>query len=195
MGSLTVLRDVNETIRKLLKQNISELSDENSIIFDSPGEIESTTTPRLSVFLYNISENSYLRNTEPEPVNLNQMQYPPITLDLYYIFTPYAQNRETELIILEGLMQTLYDNSVFRGDILQGNLAGSGNEKIRVTPNNLTLDELNKLWSIFPNKAFKLSVSYMLTPVKIPSVRKRDITRVVEKDIAFYSMEHSDETS
>jgi len=195
MGSLTVLRDVNETIKKLLKQNISELSDENSIIFDSPGEIESTTTPRLSVFLYHITENSYLRNREPESVSLTQVQYPPIILDLYYIFTPYAQNRETELIIIEGLMQTLYDNPVFRDDILQGNLRASGNEEIRVTPNSLTLDELNKLWSTFPNKPFKLSVSYILTPVRIPSGRIKDITRVVERDISFYSMGHADEAS
>ncbi len=195
MGAHTVLRDVGETLKKLLQENIPELSDEKSITFDSPGEIESTTAPRLSVFLYHIAENSYLRNTEPESVNITQIQYPPITLDLYYIFTPYAQNRDTALIILEGLVQTLYDHSVFKGDILQGNLAANGNDKIRITPNNLSLDELNKLWSIFPNKSFKLSVSYMFTPVKIPSGRKKDITRVLEKDIAFYSMVHSDEAT
>lgn len=190
MAALTVLRDVNETIKQLLKNRIPELSDENAIIFDSPGDIEQVTTPKLSVFLYKISENGYLRNTEPEPVNLNLMRYPPLTLDLSYLLTPYAANRDTELILIESIMQTLYDNPVFSGDMLQGNLAAASNDKIRITPYGLSLDDLNKLWSTFPNKTYKLSLSYIVTPVRVPSGRPdRGITRVVERDVGVYVME------
>src|SRR5512139_1885283 len=98
MGSFTTLRDVCNTLKKLLKDNVPELSDENSIVFDSPADIESANTNRLSVFLYQISDNSYLRNTEPIPRGANQMYYPPLTVELFYLFIPYAQNRETELI-------------------------------------------------------------------------------------------------
>lgn len=185
MAGFTVLRDVGETLKKLLKDNISELSDESSILFDSPADIEPTTT-KLSIFLYQIVENSHLRNSGPVPINTDKMQYPPLTLDLLYLFTPYAQNRETEFIILERLMQIFHDKSVLRQEMLQGNLMTSGNDEIRVIPNSLTLEELNKLWGTFPNKAFKLSASYMLTPVRIPSERKIDIKRVEKKDIDMY---------
>jgi len=186
MGSYTILRDIGYTLKKLLKDNIPELSDENSILFDSPADIESTTTTKLSAFLYQVLENPYLRNTEPTPKGTNQMNYPHLTVDLFYLFIPYAQNKETELIILEKIMQIFYDNSVLKGQMLQGGLKASGNDEIRVIPNSLTLEELNKLWGTFPNKAYKLSVSYMLTPVKIPSARIKDITRVIEKDIDLY---------
>jgi len=182
----TILKDVNDTLKALFKKNIYELSDENSILFDSPADILSTAIPKLSVFLYHIVENSSLRNVESIPMGLNQMQFPPLTIDLLYLLTPYAQNRETELIILERLMLILYDNAVLKGEILQGSLKENGNNEIRIISNNLTFEELSKLWERFPDKPFKLSVPYILTPVRIPSGRKKDISRVIEKDIDLY---------
>jgi hypothetical protein len=87
-------------------------------------------------------------------------------------------------------MQVLYDNSVLRGDLLKGGLKGAGNEEIRVVPNNLTFEEINKLWERFPNKPFKLSASYILSPVRIPSGKPIEIIkRVMEKDIDVYRKE------
>lgn len=187
MGSFTILRDVGNTLKKLLKDNITELSDEDSILFNSPADIvQPTTTAKLSIFLYQITGNSHLRNAEPEPIGINQVGYPPLALDLFYLFTPYAQNRETEFIVLEKIMQIFHDNSVLKKQMLQGSLKASGNDEIRVVLNTPTLEELNKLWGMFPNKAFKLPVSYMLTPVKIPSEKTKEFTRVIEKDIDLY---------
>jgi len=181
---MAILRDVGESVKELLHQKIYELSDENSILFDSPADIEATTTPKLSMFLYQIVENSHLRNVEPKPIGIDQMRYSPLALDLYYIFTPFANNRETEVIILERIMQIFYDNAVIKDEMLTVSLKESGNDKIRVIANNLSFEELNKLWERFPNKDFKLSVSYIFTPIKIPS-EKPDIRikRVIEKDI------------
>ncbi len=186
---MAILKDVGETLKALLQQGISELSADDSITFDSPADIESTTTPKLSVFLYQIVESSYLRNTGSEPVGIDRMRYPPLTLDLHYIFTPYAKNREIELIILEKLMQIFYDSPVLREEMLMGSLKGSGNDEIRIVPDNLTLDDVNKLWERFPNRAFKISPSYILTPVRVPSGRPPvRISRVMEKDIDLYRM-------
>lgn len=187
--ALTVFRDINNTIKNLLKTKVPELSNEEAIVFDSPGEMDASTTPKLSVFLYLISENAFLRNTEPTARDLDQLRYPPVCLDLHYIFTPYAQTKETELIILESIIQVLNDAPVFTGSMLQGNLPTSGNDNIRITPRALTIDEINKLWSVFPNKAYKLSLTYVMTPVLIQSEKMVDITRVVTKETAFYRKE------
>lgn len=185
---MTILRDVGMTLKGLLKQ-ISEIPDENSIVFDSPADLEQSDKTRLSVFLYQVVVNPFLRNIESEPVGLDKLRPIPLTLDLYYIFTPYAKERETELLLLEKVMQTTYDNPVLRGEQLMGSLKNSINNEIRITPNNLTFEEINKLWERFPNKPFKLSASFILTPVKIPS-GKPDlaITRVIKKDIDVYRM-------
>lgn len=191
MGSFTIFRDVGDTLKKILKDNVTELSEENSILFESPADIaQPTTTAKLSIFLYQIIKNPYLSNAEPEPVGTTQMQYPPLSVDLFYLFTPYAQNKETEFIILEKIMLIFHDNPILKGQMLQGNLMASGNDEIRVVPNVLTLEELNKLWGMLPNKSYKLSVSYMLTPVRIPSEKTKDITRVIEKDINLYLIDN-----
>lgn len=185
---MTILRDVGESVKELLRQKISELSDENTILFDSPADVEDTTTPKLSMFLYQIVENGHLRNVEPKSTGIDQTRYPPLALDLYYIFTPFANNRETEVIILERIMQIFYDNAIIKGEMLTLSLKESGNDEIRIIPNNLSFEELNKLWERFPNKNFKLSVSYILTPVKIPSEKPDTIIkRVIEKDIKVYT--------
>jgi hypothetical protein len=187
--ALTVLRDINDTIKALLKSHIPELSGEEAIVFESPGDMEQPVTPKLSVFLYLITENPYLRNAEPLPVNLDKMRHAPLYLELQYLFTPYAQNKETEMIIMESLIRTLYDYAILSGSQLQGNLAGSGHDPLKITPKTLSLDELNKLWSVFPNKAYKLSVSYLVTPVIIQSDIVKDITRVVEKKTVYQRMD------
>ena len=188
MNSGTVLRDVNETLRQLLKTNIPEFTDDNGITFDSPGDVEVSNTPRLSVFLYQVAENPHLRNNEREYTvgTNNQMAYPPVTLDLYYLITPYAQNRETELIILERLIQLFYDQAGLEGPVLQGNLAATGNNKLRIVPHNLALEELHRLWEGFPNKPFKLSLSYLVTPVKIPSGRVETVPTVAKRKIILH---------
>lgn len=192
MASFTVLRDVGETLKKMLKPNIPELSEESAMVFDSPADMESSTNARLSIFLYQTAVNSDLRNIGQSPVGEDKMQNPPLILDLSYIFTPYAQHRETELIIMERLMQAFHDNRVLKGDVLQGTLKESGNNEIRVYSNSLTLEELNRLWGTFPNKAFKLSASYLLTPVIIPSATQIDVDRVKQKDLSMYRKDHDE---
>ena len=186
---MSVIKAIGESLQMLLKGNISELSADNAIIFDSPADIDSGTTPKLSIFLYQIKENSFLRNTESGPVGTDQMRYPPLIIDLHYLFTPYASNRETEFIIFEKVMQILFDYPVLRGNMLNESLNGNGNEEIRIVPNNISFEEINKLWERFPNKAFKLSTSYILTPVRIPSGKPIvTIKRVLEKDIEIHRL-------
>ncbi|HYH05198.1 MAG TPA: DUF4255 domain-containing protein [Bacillota bacterium] len=183
MSSFTVLRDVSDTLKMLFKAHIPELTDENAIVYESPAEIEPSTSAKLSVFLYQITENTHLRNLPPEFTG-NQMHEPPMVVDLYYMFTPYASSRETELIILERVLQILHDRPVLKGEILQGQLRESAdNKEIRAVTYQLGFDEINKFWERFPNKPFKLSVAYLLTPVVIASERFETFPRVEQRQL------------
>jgi hypothetical protein len=184
---MTVLRDINITLKDHILPKIPELEDDpKSIVFDSPADITQAGN-MLSIFLYQIVENGFLRNINPEPVGTTQLKYPPLAIDLYYIFTVYGKDRETELIIIERLLQLFHDMRVLKGDILKGELLTTGNDEIKIIPNNLTFEEINKLWERFPNKPYKLSASYIISPVRIPSAKEPEmITRVIERDINLY---------
>jgi hypothetical protein len=186
---MSVIKSVGESLQFLLQKNISDLAADDAIIFDSPADIDSGKATKLSIFLYQVVENSFLRNVQSEPVGLDHMRYPPLIIDLHFLFTPYANNRETEFIIFEKIMQILYDHPVLKGNMLHESLKGNGNDEIRVVPNNISFEEINKLWETFPNKAFKLSTSYILTPVRIPSEKPiAAIKRVLEKDIQMHRL-------
>ncbi len=185
---MAIFIDIGNTIKDFIQNNISELKQPGSIVFDSPAEIDPPGTPMLSIFLYQIVENSFLKNTGPEFVQNDLCRKPPLTIDLYYIFTPYARDKENELIIMEKILQLFHDNSILKEDMLKGKLKDSGNDEIRIFSNSLTFEEINKLWERFPSKAFKLSAAYTLSPVRIPSGKPPvKITRVMGKEINVHS--------
>ena len=64
MSDYTVIADVGETLVDLLKDNMQNLITPASIILSSPGETEAQDNPRLSLFLYQIVENAYLKNQD-----------------------------------------------------------------------------------------------------------------------------------
>jgi len=186
---MAILLDISDSLGNLIQKKVIELPDENAIVLDSPVDIEANSNTRLSIFLYQVVENSFMKNVEPEYVGRDRMQYPPLLVDLYYLFTPYAKNRETELIIIEKLLQVFHDNAVLKNELLKESLKESGNDEIRIVPNNVSFEEINKLWERFPNKAFKLSVSCILTPIRIPSEKPLAvIKRVIQKEIDMHEM-------
>lgn len=195
MALYNILHDVDDTLRFLVKTQLQdefpEFKFDNAITFDSPADIDASklTTAKVSIFLYQIVENSYLKNNEREFSDLQKLNYPPLFLDLYYLFTPYASERDKEHTILERIMTAFHDHTVLKEPVLQGNLQSSGNTEIRTVSHSFSFEEINKLWERFPNKPFKLSVAYMLTPVRILSAKEPEtITRVVEKDIKVFRM-------
>ena len=84
-------------------------------------------------------------------------------------------------------MNVLSDNAVLRGSVLKGGLEGT-DEEFRITLNPVSLDELNRLWNSFYDKSFKLSVCYMVAPVKIDSTRLVEAKRVLEKESNYYQV-------
>ena len=184
--ALTAIRDINNEIKNLLRSNIPDLTDENSVVFDSPGDLENSTTPKVSLFLYLITENSFLRNTDQIPVGTNKMRFPPVSVDLHYLITPYAKDKDTELLILENVIQIINDYPVLNSSTSANT---PSDPAIRITPRDLSIDDLNKLWSIFPNKTYRISFAYVVTPVIIQSSKTRDVTRVSKVETKFHLKE------
>ena len=191
MDNSTVLRDAGLTLKQFFGTYLSDFLSEEDISFDSPADIPSGDITRLSVFLFQVSPNPYLRNQEQEAIGDNKLRPLPAVVDLKYLFTPYAQKRETELILIERIVQLFHDFAVtLKGFELQGCLKDSGNDPIHIEPLDLSLDDMNKLWGIFPNKPFKVSLCYMLTAIKLPSIKSdRSISRVIERRIDLHRKE------
>lgn len=191
MSEFTAVGDVGETLKKLLEDDPwTGIAPKPEVTFKSPKEIKDDggSTNKVSLFLYQIYENPHLRNEEPLRVNDAQLRTPPQVLDLLYLVTPYSDDKTQEKYILGKVMQIFYDNAALSGTVLQGGLMGS-DEEIKLIFNPITLDDLTKIWSAFQDVAYRLSVSYLVTPVKIDSTRQTGMQRVLSKEMNHAIME------
>lgn len=185
MSDYTAIADVGETLVELVRENMQDLIPADSIALVSPGEIEGKDNIRLSLFLYQVHENIYLRNLEMENMEPSKLKAPPLALDLYYMLTSYpspgiqdrTERTEEEHSILGRAMQILYDNPILTGSVLKGSLSAHDTE-LHVIVTSISLDDMSKIWSTFKEKSFRPSVCYQVTPVKIESSRKKKIRRV-----------------
>jgi len=149
-----------------------------AIEFKSPTEGDDKTNS-IYFFLYQITENHYLKNEEMQRIDHTHLQRPPMALDIFYLITPFGEKKNT---LLGKVMQILQDNVIIYNTDLEKD------EEIRILFNPVSLDDLTKIWSAFKDRQFRLSVSYMITPVRIDSTIKFGVQRVKSKEMGYYQM-------
>ena len=154
---MSIMKEVVGAFRKhLARHTDSARLKEQEISLQSPNNLPPGT--RLSVFLYTIEENPDMKNTPPSYVN-GIMQRPSLYLDMYFIITAHAANQADELLIIEAVMQAIYDHPEIE----------CLSQTFRITPYPLGMERLHSLWRLFGNQPYKLSLLYLLSPVEIPS--------------------------
>lgn len=195
MSDYAAIADVSDTLKKLLWENMKTdpkiypdiIGSENDITLSSPEGMGEGNTKKLSLFLYQINEFPYMRNQEMQRIGSVKLKHVPLELVLFYLVTPNTEDIKKDHILIGKVMQTFNNNTVARGSILQGGLAGT-KEEIRIAIYPLPFENLFNLWQSFSEKSFKLSVCYQVTPVEIESTREMDAKRVVEKEAGYYQM-------
>ncbi len=185
MSDFSVVGDIGESMKKLLEDDPwMGILPKPEVTFKSPKEIKDDggSTNKVSLFLYQVLENPHLRNEEPQRVDDSHLRTPSQVVDLFYLVTPYSDDKTQEKYILGKVMQIFHDNAVLSGTVLQGSLSGT-DEEIKLLLSPLSLDDLTKIWSAFQDVAYRLSISYLVTPVKIDSTRELGLQRVVSKEM------------
>lgn len=182
MANYTVIADVGRTLVQLLQENlVPDLIQQPEMIGLAPPADKGDLA--LSLFLYSIKESGESRQNEMIMRGAGKMQFPPMSVDLYYLITAHSNSEIPvrsldEHRILGRVMQVLYDHSILRGSALVGSLA-EANEEVRIVMNDLKMETLV---NFFPNMPYKLSISYAVGPVNIDSTRIRTTKRVLETD-------------
>ena len=182
MSSYNNLNSVSKTLASRIWNGIKDdkqiktiINSEKQIIHLSPKDAQ-TESAQVSVFLYNITELSSMRNQQQTTPNPSK---PPLYLNLHYLITPLTLNVENDQIVLGKIMQLFSETPVLRGSDLQGSLSETGDD-LRITLDALAADDLNKLWTMF-STPYKLCVSYTVYPVRIESSIKSERKTVIIK--------------
>jgi hypothetical protein len=82
-------------------------------------------------------------------------------------------------LLLGQAMRVFFDNGILTGSLLEGDLPRD--EELRLSLQPITIEDLTRIWSVFPETALQPSVSYLVTPVRIRSNRTRGGAPVVSR--------------
>ncbi|HEB77906.1 MAG TPA: DUF4255 domain-containing protein [Methylothermaceae bacterium] len=183
MSNYLAIATVTAALRNLLQSAVqAELpgAGVTTLRPDKSGEEEAN--PTLNLYLYQVTPNSAWRNEDlPTRDSANRLvQKPRAALDLHYLLSFYG--KEGELIpqrLLGIVVRTLHARPVLRRKAIEAVVRGTSYlansdlarevETIKFTPLPLNLEELSKLWSVFFQTPYVLSVAYQAGVVFIES--------------------------
>jgi hypothetical protein len=186
--SIEAIADASESIIDLLRDEI-DVIDNSQIVIASPADVQNLQQQdiRLSLYLYSVVENPELKNGERLQVNHKQLGKAPLSLDLYYMLTAYpsgAQEITEQYLdshkILSRAMRIFYDIGTLAGGRLRGNLRDL-DQQLRVTLNPISMEDLTRIWSVFPDTVYRPSICYLVSPARIESQQMDETQRIVEK--------------
>jgi hypothetical protein len=110
----------------------------------------------------------------------------PLALDLYYLLTAHSgsSNLLDAHTALSRAMRVFYDNGILTGSLLRSDNPSTGltrDSVLRLTLNPISMEDMTRIWSVFPDTPFELSVAYLVTPVVIESTLTEDFAPVVDQ--------------
>jgi hypothetical protein len=187
MSASSAIGDVTQTLQELLQNeqqprgmfNISLISPADEVV--QPGS--PNMTPTINLFLFRVIEDQFTKNQEWQAVGTDKLHYPPLALNLFYVLTPFAEDKLDEHRTLGEAMRVFYDHSIVKAPFLKGSLEDS-TEELKVDLCQLSVEDSTRIWNAL-SKAYRLSVCYQVRIVMIDSRIEESTTRVAEKESRF----------
>lgn len=169
MSASTAIGMVGESLRNLLLGEM-QLSPSAGVTLLGPDEQGGAR--RLNLFLFKVEENPFLMNqdwqlTAADPTRISP---PPLSLNLYYLMTPYAVNDQqtgntTAHEILGEAMRVFYEKAIVPTNYLANGLKDAV-EQVKIMQVPINLEELSHVWGTF-KQAFRTSVLYEVSVVQL----------------------------
>ena len=138
----------------------------------------------VNIFLYQVMPNAAFRNFDlPTRRSSGEfLQRPQAALELNYLLSFYGDETKLEpQRVLGGVVRTLHAQPILTRDLIRATIAKSdfdflvdsdladAIELVKFTPLPLSLEDLSKLWSVYFQTPYSLSVAYQATMVLIES--------------------------
>jgi hypothetical protein len=186
MSNHLAIAAVTATLRGLLEAGITgnqadpleaDLSD-TKVTAQPPDKARGdATVNQINLFLYQVVASSAWRNTDiPRRAAAGERGNPPLGLNLYYLISVYGRAGQDVFAhrLLGRAMNILQDHPLLDASDIR--LALTDNdlyaqlERIRITLQPLSLEDLSKLWTGFQTQ-FRLSAAYEASVVLIEGSR------------------------
>ena len=196
MSNALAIATVTATLKEVLQESATYIVNGAEVTTFRPQQMENqngnNNSARINIYLYQIVPNTALR-TADLPTRRNDgtlIQLPQSAWDLHYLFSFYGEESTLEAQRLLGSTVDVLHSQPFLSrnkirSIINNNANGNNPfltnsnlheqvESIKFVPLILNLEELSKVWSVFFQTTYSLSVAYQASVVLIEA---RDIAR------------------
>ena len=177
MSDALSIAAVTSTLRTMLFTGVSpvvSLNDVTTMPLDRARE--GKTGNQLNIFLYRTAINGDLRSLPPQGLQPREDGYPSLPLALFYLVTAYGTDDDDAVghQLLGAAMRVLHDRPLLSSTDLFNALNTSDLyrqvERVRITSQPLSVDELSRLWTTFQTQ-YRISAAYQASVVFIDSLR------------------------
>jgi hypothetical protein len=185
VSEYTVVADAGEALVRVLWEEMQNSAPVNALIDTearisllSPFELRENDSVRLSLYLYRVVENPYVKNQVMQTGPGRLLRRNPLTVDLFYLVTPLLGTPREQQIVLGKVLQVFHDRAILQGPDV-GPLA-IADEELRIVLNPVTLEETTRVWEAL-QMSYRLSICYAVRVVIVDSSRSRLTQPVVDR--------------
>ncbi|MFB3764644.1 MAG: DUF4255 domain-containing protein [Methanotrichaceae archaeon] len=199
MSDFMSIAAVTETLRYILDKAIHEDLNDRLTLPDAstaatalrpiPNLSQNSNLPKIGVniYLYSVSFNSSWRNADL-PTRRSEgslLKRPRAALDLHYLLTFYGDDSKLEpQLVLGSVVRILHSQPLLTRKQIQDHQTdhvidavsltdlAEEIEQIKLTPMGLSLEDLSKLWSVFFQTPYNLSIAYQASVIFIEGTEK-----------------------
>jgi hypothetical protein len=181
MSNALAIATVTTALAQLVRTAAQSVVNGAEVVTGRP-DPNATPAHRVHLFLYQVSPNGAMRNNDlpTRSSDGKLVARPTAALDLHYLLAFYGSETELETQRMLGavvrdlhatpvLTRQMIRNAVASQNFLQGSNLADAVEQVKFTPLAVSLEELSKLWSVFFQTPYALSVAYQGTVVLIES--------------------------
>ncbi|MBW4484542.1 MAG: DUF4255 domain-containing protein [Tildeniella torsiva UHER 1998/13D] len=139
-------------------------------------DVDGESDTLLSLYLHRVAINEHLRNSRP--ANGLPRQEVPLSVDLHYLLTVWADSALAEHILLAWTMRQFHRLPILDESYLSTDAGWGPGEVVQIIPAELSNEDMMRIWDTL-KPSYHLSVAYIARVVQIEVDEVEDSQPVV----------------
>ena len=181
MSNALAIATVTTALAQIVRSAVQSVVTGSDVHTGRP-DPNATPSHRVHLFLYQVSPNGAMRNSDipTRAADGSLVTRPTVALDLHYLLAFYGNDSELESQRMLGavvrdlhskpvLTRQMITDAVGSQPFLSSSNLSEAVEQVKFTPIPMSLEEMSKLWSVFFQTPYALSVAYQGTVILIQS--------------------------
>jgi hypothetical protein len=183
MSNHLAIATVTAVLQRTLQASVQRHVESVRISTVAPHRIgQGTPETGINLFLYQVTRNNALKNSDGITQRSRHQRTPwrQTALELHYLLSFYGNEAELEpQQLLGSVVRTFNDRTTLPSPIIQDTLNDSSFtflapsdltsqvQELQILPEDLSLEDLSKIWSVFFQTPYALSIAYKVMAVVI----------------------------